>query len=96
MSGDNRCCMLCFGIRDAVEVFTGSSIFAEDAYWNVSATNMRSFLPFAVFIVECFRRRLVVRWWEIRAYAEAYLCAGPLRADPWRDRFESEVVPWTR
>ena len=43
MSGDNRCRMLCFGIRDAVEVFTGSSIFAEDAYWNVSATGMRSF-----------------------------------------------------
>ena len=43
MSGDDRCRMLCFGIRDAVEVFTGSSIFAEDAYWNVSATVMRRF-----------------------------------------------------
>ena len=26
-----------------MEVFTGSSIFAEDAYWNVSATVMRRF-----------------------------------------------------
>ena len=96
MSGDDRCRMLCFGIRDAAEVFTGNSIFADDAYWNVSATSIRSFGCLQCLYWSVSEDDWVRALVKVRAYATAYLCAGPLRADPWRSRFEFEVMPWTR